>query len=56
MAQTVFDQMTGRYGMNAARIVVVGHGANHPVVSNATPAGQQRNRRVDLVIYPQSDE
>jgi len=55
MAQTVFDQLTGRYGLPAGRIVVVGHGGNHPIVSNATPAGQQRNRRVDLVIYPESD-
>ncbi|PQO34686.1 hypothetical protein DTL21_14375 [Bremerella cremea] len=54
MAQTVFDQLSGRYGIAPARVVVVGHGSNHPVVSNATPAGQQRNRRVDLVIYPES--
>jgi len=55
MAQTVFDQLTSRYRMDASRLVVVGHGSNHPIVSNATPAGQQKNRRVDLVIYPQSD-
>jgi len=23
------------------------------VVSNATPAGKQRNRRVELVVYPE---
>lgn len=56
MAQTIFDQLTGRYRIDPARLVVVGHGSNHPVVSNATPAGQQRNRRVDLVIYPDSPE
>ena len=32
---------------------VVGHGSNHPVVSNATPAGKERNRRVELVVYPE---
>lgn len=56
MAQTVFDQLSGRYRFDPARLVVVGHGSNHPVVSNATPAGQQRNRRVDLVIYPEAAE
>lgn len=54
MAQTVFDQLAGRFQLEPARLVVVGHGANHPVVSNGTPAGQQRNRRVDVVIYPDS--
>ncbi|MFA8017981.1 OmpA/MotB family protein [Bremerella cremea] len=54
MAQSIFDQLTGRYRLDPSRIVVVGHGSNHPVVSNATPAGQQRNRRVDLVIYAES--
>ncbi|MBI1247436.1 OmpA family protein [bacterium] len=56
MAQSIFDQLTTRYGMNPTRLVVVGHGANHPIVSNATPAGQQRNRRIDLVIYPESSD
>ena len=34
-------------------LFVAGHGGNHPVVSNATPAGKQRNRRVELVVYPE---
>ena len=32
---------------------IVGHGANQPVVSNATAAGKARNSRVELVIYPE---
>jgi flagellar motor protein MotB len=32
---------------------VTGHGANHPVYSNGQPDGQQRNRRVELVVYPE---
>lgn len=35
------------------QLFVVGHGGNHPVVSNATPGGRDRNRRVELVIYPE---
>lgn len=54
MAQTVFDQMAGRYGLTPDHLVVVGHGSNKPLVSNATPAGQQKNRRVELVIYPET--
>jgi outer membrane protein OmpA-like peptidoglycan-associated protein len=33
-------------------LFVVGHGANHPAVSNGTSAGKERNRRVELVVYP----
>jgi len=35
------------------QLFVVGHGANHPVVSNATDAGKTRNRRLELVVYPE---
>jgi len=42
---------TGRYPPN--QVFVVGHGPNHPVVSNATAEGKQRNSRVELVVYPE---
>ena len=54
MAQSVVDQLTTTYRMAPARVFVVGHGPNHPVVSNATAVGQQRNRRIELVIYPEN--
>jgi flagellar motor protein MotB len=49
--------MVHSFLVNQARIpeshlFLAAHGGNHPVVSNATPAGRQRNRRVELVIYP----
>ena len=37
----------------AAQLFVVGHGANHPLVSNATDSGKARNRRLELVVYPE---
>jgi flagellar motor protein MotB len=52
-AMAVFDQLTQRHGFDARQIFVLGHGANYPLASNATPAGQQRNRRVEIVIYPE---
>jgi len=35
------------------QLFVVGHGPNNPVVSNGTLEGKARNRRVELVIYPE---
>lgn len=52
-AMAVYDQLTLRGRFRPEQLFVVGHGANQPVVSNATPAGKERNRRVELVIYPE---
>lgn len=51
-AMAVYDHLVGRSGLKKAQLFVVGHGENHPVASNATPAGKERNRRVELVVYP----
>lgn len=52
-AMTVYDVLVNRTRLQGNQLFVVGHGSNHPVVSNATYEGKQRNRRVELVIYPE---
>jgi flagellar motor protein MotB len=51
-AMAVYDYLVGHARFKANQLLVVGHGGNHPIVSNATPAGKERNSRVELVIYP----
>lgn len=51
-ALAVFELLQTRGYFSSQQMMVVGHGGNHPVVSNATPAGRQRNRRIELVVYP----
>lgn len=51
-AAAVFDFLTTRTSMHEKQLFLVAHGANHPLVSNATAAGRSRNRRVELVVYP----
>jgi flagellar motor protein MotB len=53
-ASALYDALVRAAGMPANQLFVVGHGANHPVVSNATSAGQTRNRRIELVVYPET--
>jgi len=53
-ATAVYDALIRAGGMSAGQLFVVGHGPNHPIVSNATAAGQARNRRVEIVIYPET--
>ena len=51
-ASAVFEFLTSRTALDKGQVFVVAHGPNHPVVSNATSAGRARNRRVELVVYP----
>jgi flagellar motor protein MotB len=52
-AAAVFDFLTTRTPLVEGQLFIVAHGANHPLVSNATAAGRGRNRRVELVVYPE---
>lgn len=52
-AAAVFDFLTERTALTAGQLFMVAHGPNHPLVSNATAAGRTRNRRIELVIYPE---
>jgi flagellar motor protein MotB len=53
-AMAVFDQLSRAQGLSARQLFVLGHGPNHPVASNATAAGKSSNRRVEIVIYPET--
>jgi flagellar motor protein MotB len=53
-ALAVFDLLTRRNRLPARQLFVIGLGANHPRASNATEVGRAKNRRVELVIYPQT--
>lgn len=52
-ATAVYDALR-RTGVPAAQMFVIGHGSNHPLVSNATEAGREQNRRLELVVYPET--
>jgi len=52
-AQAVANVLAGQ-GVPASRYQVVGKGQAFPVASNATPAGRQQNRRVEVVFSDQS--
>lgn len=52
-AEAVLTFLTERTPLKDSQLFLVAHGSNHPVVSNATAAGRERNRRIELVIYPE---
>jgi outer membrane protein OmpA-like peptidoglycan-associated protein len=47
--RAAFDDL----GVTRARFSVAGHGESQPVASNATAAGMQRNRRVEVTLLGQ---
>jgi chemotaxis protein MotB len=52
-AAAVMEQLVARGRIRANQCFVTGHGGNYPIYSNAHPDGKARNRRVELVIYPE---
>jgi flagellar motor protein MotB len=53
-ATALFDMLTRSAGLPAKQLFVVGHGGSQPIVSNATEAGRARNRRIEVVVYPET--
>ena len=52
-ALSAYNALVLRNILPAQQVFVMGHGSNHPVVSNATDEGKSRNRRLELVVYPE---
>ena len=48
-ADAIKDELRAA-GIPASRVQAVGLGAEQPVASNATPAGRERNRRVEVIV------
>lgn len=55
-AVAVIDVLTRRNRLPSNQLFTVGQGSNHPLASNATAAGRAKNRRVELVVYPETVE
>ncbi|NLE37976.1 MAG: OmpA family protein [Pirellulaceae bacterium] len=52
-AVAVYNHLTTQTRLQPGQLTVAGHGSNYPAYSNASPGGAQRNRRVELVVYPE---
>jgi chemotaxis protein MotB len=52
-ATAVFRALTQRNRLPSDQLFIVAHGAAQPRVSNATASGRSKNRRIELVVYPE---
>lgn len=51
-AGAVMEMLTRRGGLPEAQFFTIAQGTNHPRADNASPQGRAANRRVELVVYP----
>lgn len=51
-AQAVMDSLARRSGVPTQQLFVLAHGPNHPLADNQSPAGRAENRRIEIVVYP----
>ena len=53
-ASAVLDVLTRRAGMPLGQFFIVAQGANRPLQPNESAVGRAANRRIELVIYPET--
>ena len=51
-AMSVLHYLADEHGVNPARLSGTGYGEYRPIDSNSSPQGRQKNRRVEIVILP----
>jgi outer membrane protein OmpA-like peptidoglycan-associated protein/ABC-type taurine transport system substrate-binding protein len=51
-ADAVKRYLMEKHGYPASRMRTAGNGPDHPMDTNATPEGREKNRRTDIKVYP----
>ncbi len=51
-SMAVLEQMVRRNQVPANQLFNLSHGSNQPVADNSSPTGRSQNRRIDIVVYP----
>jgi chemotaxis protein MotB len=54
-ANAVVRVLENVYNINPKRLTAAGRSKYHPIASNATPEGQAKNRRIEIIINPRLD-
>ncbi|MCA9134755.1 MAG: OmpA family protein, partial [Planctomycetales bacterium] len=52
--QAIMDHLVRRNGVPMQQLFVIAHGPNHPLADNQSAAGRAENRRIEIVIYPET--
>jgi len=55
-ALSVLHYMEDEHGIDPLRLSATGYGEHHPIMSNDSKEGKQKNRRVEIVILPKAEK
>lgn len=55
-ASSVVQSLQNNYNVDPKRLTAAGRGEYNPLTSNATPDGEARNRRTEIIITPKLDQ
>ncbi|MBC2714744.1 MAG: OmpA family protein [Desulfobacteraceae bacterium] len=53
-AESVREYLIANQTLPAEKVIAVGYGPERPLASNSTPEGRAINRRIDMIIVPES--
>ena len=53
-AQAVIDYLVRRGGVPTQQLSLSAHGPNRPIADNQSPTGRGRNRRIEIVVSPET--
>jgi len=53
-AESVRQYLIANQTLPAKKIIAVGYGSERPLASNSTPEGRAINRRIDMIIIPET--
>ena len=53
-ANAVAGYLVEQQGVDRGRLTTIGYGEEHPIASNATARGRQKNRRVEIIVLPRA--
>jgi flagellar motor protein MotB len=53
-SQAVMEQLVKRNNLSPQQLFTIAHGPNHPLGNNQSAAGRADNRRIEIVVYPET--
>lgn len=54
-SNAILEQLTRRNQISPTQFFTLAHGSNYPITDNQTPVSRATNRRIEFVVYPESN-
>lgn len=54
-SNAILEQLTRRNQISPTQFFTLAHGSNYPIADNQTPVSRATNRRIEFVVYPETN-